>query len=76
LKRDARGLWIGLGLSLLLALWIRPDLYTILKNFGVITVEQANAWKPAISYAWLFPSTCLLTLASGVLLGGRKQSQA
>jgi SSS family transporter len=72
LKRDARGLWIGLGLSLLLALWIRPDLYTILKNFGVITAEQAIAWKPAISYAWLFPSTCLLTLGCGVLFGRPK----
>jgi len=73
LKRDARGLWIGLGLSLFLALWIRPDLYTILKNFGVITADQAIAWKPAISYAWLFPSTCLLTLFCGVLFGSRKK---
>ena len=76
LKRDARGLWIGLGLSLLLALWIRPDLYTILKNFGFITADQAIAWKPAISYAWLFPSTCLLTLACGILIGRSKPSSS
>jgi hypothetical protein len=59
-------------LSLLLALWVRPDLYTILQNFGVITVEQATAWKPAVSYAWLYPSTCLLTLACGALFGRPK----
>ena len=75
LKRDARGLWIGLGLSLLLALWVRPDLYTILKNFGFITAAQAASWKPALSYAWLFPMTCLLTLGSGILLGRKTQAR-
>ncbi|MFH1067321.1 MAG: sodium/solute symporter [bacterium] len=67
--RDIRlkGLWLGLVISILLTLWVRPDIYTILKNFGYITAEQATLWQPQLSYAWLYPITCFLTMSCGLL---------
>lgn len=62
-----RGVGIGLIVSILFALYIRPDLYTILRNFAVITTEQAAQWQPKLHYAWLYPITCLITLVCGLL---------
>lgn len=70
-RRDIRGIWIGAILSFLLVLWIRPDIYNLLASFGVISIEQAKDLRPAISFAWLYPVTCLLTLGCGLLFGRR-----
>jgi Na+/proline symporter len=69
--RDGRGVWIGVILSILLVLYVRPDLYTILTNLKVITVDQASAWQPKLHYAWMYPITTLVTLACGVMFGRR-----
>ena len=69
LRRDIRGIIICTVISVLLVLWARPDLYNILAAFGAITTEQAAALRPKINFAWLYPITCLITLACGVLLG-------
>lgn len=68
-QRDLRGIIIGSILSILLVLWVRPDLYNLLAGFGWITPAQATAWRPPISFAWLYPVTCLLTLGCGIFLG-------
>jgi SSS family solute:Na+ symporter len=69
LRRDIRGIVIGAAISIVLVLWARPDLYNILAAVGTITPEQAADWRPRINFAWLYPITCLITLACGVLLG-------
>ncbi len=69
LRRDIRGIIIGASISILLVLWVRPDLYNVLAVFGAITPEQAEDWRPRLNFAWLFPITCLITLGCGVLLG-------
>ena len=69
LRRDIRGIVIGTFISVLLVLWVRPDLYNILAALGAITTEQAAALRPKINFAWLYPITCLITLSCGVLLG-------
>lgn len=69
LKRDIRGVWIGVLLSVLLTLWVRPDLYQLLVNFGFLTAETAGDLRPKINFAWLFPITCLLTFGCGVVFG-------
>lgn len=74
LRRDIRGIIIGSALSILLVLWVRPDLYNLLSAVGVITAEQAAQWRPRINFAWLYPITCLLTLGCGVLFGRRAGS--
>lgn len=67
--KDGRGLWVGAFLSLLLALWVRPELYNALIGLKIITPELKTAWQPGINFAWLYPATCLLTLACGHLFG-------
>jgi len=68
-RRDIRGIWIGAALSILLVLWVRPDLYNLLAAWGALTPEAASALRPKISFAWLYPVTCLLTLGCGILFG-------
>ena len=74
LRRDIRGVIIGTVISILLVLWARPDLYNILAALGAITTEEAAAWRPKINFAWLYPITCLLTLACGIVLGRKTQA--
>jgi Na+/proline symporter len=57
INRDGRGVWLGVILSFLLVLYVRPDLYTILTNLDVITAAQAAAMKPNLHFAWLYPVT-------------------
>lgn len=68
-QRNIRGIIIGTIISILLVLWVRPDLYNLLSGLGVISPEQALAWRPAITFAWLYPITCLLTLGCGIVFG-------
>lgn len=69
--RDGRGIWVGVIISILMVLWVKPDLYTILANFGVITREKAAALKPDVTYAWMYPLTTVITFACGYLFGRR-----
>jgi Na+/proline symporter len=72
IRRDIRGVLIGTALSILLVLWIRPDLYNILTALEFLTPEQAASLRPKLNFAWLFPITCLLTLGCGILLGRKR----
>lgn len=71
-RRDIRGVVVGTVVSILLVLWVRPDIYNILVHFGVLSVEEAGAIRPKINFAWLYPATCLITLGCGVLFGRRR----
>jgi hypothetical protein len=75
IRRDIRGVLIGSALSILLVLWVRPDLYNILAAFQVLTPEQAAALRPKFNFAWLYPITCLITLACGILLGRKRTAE-
>jgi SSS family solute:Na+ symporter len=74
LRRDIRGVVIGALLSILLVLWVRPDLYNILVALGAITPDQALEWRPKINFAWLYPVTCLLTLGCGIVVGRKTKA--
>lgn len=76
LRRNIRGIWVGVILSLLLTLWIRPDLYNILITLGVIDAAQKAAWQPQLNFAWLYPITCLLTLGCGIVFGRKTAEPA
>ncbi len=74
-------LGVGTALSILLVLFVRTDLYTILDKTGIASVaEIADArWIPVtanaagdgfqalLHYAWMWPVTCLLTFGCGLL---------
>jgi SSS family solute:Na+ symporter len=76
IRRDIRGVLIGSTLSILLVLLVRPDLYNILAAFQALTPEQADALRPKFNFAWLYPITCLITLASGILLGRKRSAES
>lgn len=63
----------GVVASVLTVLWIRPDLVTILYNYGVIE-SLSQIYRPSLHYAWLYPITCLLTFLLGIL--GAKRSRS
>ncbi len=75
LKRNIRGVWIGTILSVLLVLWVRPDIYNILASLSLITPDQAESLRPPLTFAWLYPVTCLLTLGCGIIFGGKPGDQ-
>ncbi len=58
------GLAVGLVLSLLATLYVRPDLAQTLQLIGWISPETAASWASGISYAWLYPVTCAITFFS------------
>lgn len=68
-RRDIRGIWIGAFLSILLTLWVRPDIYQLLAALQILPPDAAALFRPKINFAWLYPATCLLTLACGIFLG-------
>lgn len=61
------GVIMGTVLAILTTLYVRPDIYTILKNMEWITPETATNWKPHLSYAWLYPITTIITFGCGLL---------
>jgi SSS family solute:Na+ symporter len=61
------GLIVGLLLSLAVTLYVRPDLAQTLELIGWISPETAEQWESGISYAWLYPVTCLMTFFSAWL---------
>jgi SSS family transporter len=74
LRRNIRGVVIGALLSILLVIWVRPDLYNVLVALGAITPDQALEWRPKINFAWLYPVTCLLTLGCGIVFGRKTKA--
>jgi len=62
------GLWLGAGLSILLTALVRPDFYVLLSSMGILAPETMRAVRPGISFVWLYPVTCLLTISCGALL--------
>ncbi|MEM9296773.1 MAG: sodium/solute symporter [Bacteroidota bacterium] len=63
-KINLRALTFGIGLSISLTLYVRPDIYNII---AAISPDQQEAFKPIMSYAWLYPLTTILTLLPPLL---------
>jgi SSS family solute:Na+ symporter len=75
-KRNIRGVWIGAAISILLTLYVRPDVYNLLHTLGALSPEMADSLRPKFNFAWLYPITCLLTLGCGLLFGRTGQPSA
>jgi len=74
----------GILASLLVTLCFRPDIYQIALNLNLTDVPTLTQlalvndlgeekWEMAIHYVWLYPVTCLLTFAGGII-GSRAQT--
>ena len=76
-QASAKGLSIGFACSFLLVAYLRPDIYQILLNFDLITIEQIKDWSGLevkneklsiqINTAWAWPVTVFITWGCGIL---------
>ena len=66
------GLGVGITLSVLFTLWLQPQGVALLKKITNLSQEQIDRIQPDIHWAWMFPISCLLTVACGLLLGKPK----
>ncbi|MEM9400704.1 MAG: hypothetical protein AAF984_10900, partial [Verrucomicrobiota bacterium] len=60
-----KGIWIGIALSLLTTLLIRPDFYNVFNS--IFASSEIELSPPKFSYAWLYPITCIITVLCGCL---------
>jgi SSS family transporter len=74
---------VGGVTAVLVTLVFRPDLYQILLNLELIDVsgliqlpwivaKENNGWALVFHYAWLYPITCGVTFAIGLIGAGKK----
>jgi SSS family solute:Na+ symporter len=78
----AKGLALGFLISFTLVAYLRPDIYQVLLNFDLISLEQALKWsglqeigeelKPTINTAWAWPVTVFITWGTGLLFLKKK----
>lgn len=75
LPKAPRMIMVGAGVcaATCLTLWVRPELSTLCVNLG--WSAAADWWRPSLHYAWLYPLTCLLTVAIG-LIGAQPRSRS
>lgn len=75
LRKSLPGVVAGAAASVLLVLWVRPDLYNFLTAMGWIDAATATSLRPKINFAWLFPITCTLTFLAGACWPCKKPGQ-
>jgi len=65
-----RGILVGCVASFILAAWALPDVYNLLKAFGVSgdTMKVLTDARPELHFAWFFPLNAILTIVCGVLI--------
>jgi solute:Na+ symporter, SSS family len=76
-QASAKGLSIGFACSFFLVAYLRPDIYQILLNFDLITIDQVKDWSGLevkneklsiqINTAWAWPVTVFITWGCGIL---------
>ena len=81
-RASVKGLSIGFGLSFLLVAYIRPDIYQILLNFNLVSLNDIEQWSGvvvkdeklsiAINTAWAWPITVFITWGCGLLFPNNK----
>ena len=81
-RASVKGLSIGFGLSFLLVAYIRPDIYQILLNFNLVSLNDIEQWSGvvvkdeklsiAINTAWAWPITVFITWGCGLLFPNKK----
>lgn len=69
------GVWGGILFSILITLYVKADMYNLFIKFGVLTAAVAEYFKPPVSYPWLYPVTCLVTVGCGLLFSSKTQRQ-
>ncbi len=65
-----RGILTGVILSILIAAWALPDVYTLIKASGLMENPEAFFHKPSISFAWFYPINTIVTVVFGLMIPG------
>jgi len=80
-RGSIRGLVVGTVLSFILVLFVRTDVWGLLIKAGWMDPkllaelptyalnEAKDGIKPTLAYVWMWPTTTLLTIACGLLIG-------
>ena len=81
-RASAKGLSIGFACSFLLVAYLRPDVYQVLLNFELVTIDQVQNWSGLevkneklsiqINTAWAWPVTVFITWGCGILFSKKK----
>ena len=81
-RASAKGLSIGFACSFLVVAYIRPDLYQILLNFDLLSIEQVKNWSGLevkneklsiqVHSAWAWPVTVFITWGCGLMFPQKK----
>ena len=84
-RASAKGLSIGFAISFLLVAYLRPDIYQILLNFDLISLDQVEQWSGLnveseklsikINTAWAWPVTVFITWGCGILFPQKKNDK-
>ncbi len=69
-RASYRGILTGVVLSILVAAWALPDVYTLIKAMGIMENPEDFFHKPAISFAWFYPINTLVTVLFGLIIPG------
>ena len=77
-RASVHGLAIGFALSFLMVTTMRPDLYQILINYELVSLNQALEWSflrevkgglgIVLHTAWAWPVTVFITWGCGILI--------
>jgi SSS family transporter len=69
-KKSLRGIILGTILSILVVLWVRPELPRLLGGFGIDS-GWLDLSRPRIAFPWFYPINALVTLGCAYLPLGR-----
>jgi SSS family solute:Na+ symporter len=74
-KASFQGILVGVILSITVAAWALPDVYTMIKAFGWMENPEEFFNKPAISFAWFYPINTIITVVFGLLIPGDNKEE-
>jgi len=69
-KKSLVGIVVGTIVSILIVLWVRPELPRLLETFGFAT-KWLEESRPQIAFPWFYPINALITLGFAYLPLGR-----
>ncbi|MEY3395404.1 MAG: hypothetical protein RL346_1640 [Verrucomicrobiota bacterium] len=75
-RRNMRGLYLGVAVSILIVAWIRPELGQILNMMGCSGLAAyLDEVRPSIAFPWFYPINGAITFLGACLpLGGKIRS--
>jgi len=61
--------------SILVSAWALPDVYTLIKNAGIMENPEEFFCKPNVSFAWFYPINTIITVVFALLIPGANNEE-